>query len=160
MPTWNFVVAGHTAVTPVPARRLLNHPFRPLHTPGRTVIEQLFLLKIKFCQNFWCLVFWHRPQDTAKSCFQWKMLELAAKCSNYAKNSGLCFLFWIILFEAEYAKKYVNNIHRARVNIGWYLASAIWPEVRTVDRVYIFAEPQARQISTRSTVRTEGHITS
>ena len=56
--------------------------------------------------------------------------------------------------------KYVNNIHRARVNIGWYLASAIWPEVRTVDRVYIFAEPQARQISTRSTVRTEGHITS
>ena len=55
---------------------------------------------------------------------------------------------------------YVNNIHRARVNIGWYLASAIWPEVRTVDRVYIFAEPQARQISTRSTVRTEGHITS
>ena len=55
---------------------------------------------------------------------------------------------------------YVNNIHRARVNIGWYLASAIWPEVRPVDRVYIFAEPQARQISTRSTVRTEGHITS
>ena len=55
---------------------------------------------------------------------------------------------------------YVNNIHRARVNIGWYLASAIWPEVRTVDRVYIFAEPQARQILTRSTVRTEGHITS
>ena len=40
------------------------------------------------------------------------------------------------------------------------LASAIWPEVRTVDRVYIFAEPQARQMSTRSTVRTEGHITS
>ena len=31
------------------------------------------------------------------------------------------------------------------MNIGWYLASAIWPEVRTVDRVYIFAEPQARQ---------------
>ena len=24
---------------------------------------------------------------------------------------------------------YVNNIHRARVNIGWYLATAIWPEV-------------------------------
>ena len=24
------------------------------------------------------------------------------------------------------------------MNIGWYLASAIWPEVRTVDRVYIF----------------------
>ena len=22
---------------------------------------------------------------------------------------------------------YVNNIHRARVNIGWYLASAVWP---------------------------------
>ena len=55
---------------------------------------------------------------------------------------------------------YVNNIHQARVNIGWYLASAIWPEVCTVDRVHIFAEPQARQISTRSTVRTEGHITS
>ena len=33
--------------------------------------------------------------------------------------------------------EYVNNIHRARVNIGWYLASAIWPEVRTVDRVHI-----------------------
>ena len=32
---------------------------------------------------------------------------------------------------------YVNNIHQARVNIGWYLASAIWPSVRTVDRVYI-----------------------
>ena len=28
--------------------------------------------------------------------------------------------------------------------IVWYLASGIWPEVRTVDRVYIFAEPQPR----------------
>ena len=32
------------------------------------------------------------------------MLEMAAKCSNYARNWGLCFSFWIMLFEADYAK--------------------------------------------------------
>ena len=40
------------------------------------------------------------------------MLEMAAKCSNYAKNSGLCFLFWIILFEAEYAKNYASILYQ------------------------------------------------
>ena len=38
------------------------------------------------------------------------MLEMAAKCSNYANNSGLCFLFWIMLFEADYAKNYASRI--------------------------------------------------
>ena len=40
------------------------------------------------------------------------MLEMAAKCSNYAKNSGLCFLFWIILFEADYAKNYAGILYQ------------------------------------------------
>ena len=40
------------------------------------------------------------------------MLEMAAKCSNYAKNSGLCFLFWIILFEADYAKNYASILYQ------------------------------------------------
>ena len=70
-----------------------------------------------------------------------------------------------VFFSAHYTASVfphpcINNIHRARVNIGWYLASAIWPQVCMVDRVCIFAEPQTRQISTRPTMRTEGHITS
>ena len=56
------------------------------------------------------------------------MLEMAAKCSNWAKNSGLCFLFWIILFEADYAKNYAGILYQC--------LPAIWrpprPEVCTV----------------------------
>ena len=68
-----------------------------------------------------------------------------------------------VFFSAHYTASVfphpcINNIHRARVIIGCYLASAKWPQVCTVDRVCIFAEPQTRQISTRPTVRTEGHI--
>ena len=40
------------------------------------------------------------------------MLEMAAKCSNYAKNSGLCFPFWIILFEADYARNYASILYQ------------------------------------------------
>ena len=40
------------------------------------------------------------------------MLEIAAKCSNYAKNSGLCFFFWIMLFEADYAKNYASILYQ------------------------------------------------
>ena len=36
------------------------------------------------------------------------MLEMAGKCSNYARNGGLCFSFWIMLFEADYAKNYAS----------------------------------------------------
>ena len=43
------------------------------------------------------------------------MLEMAAKCSNYAKNSGLCFLFWIILFQADYAKNYASILYQCPV---------------------------------------------
>ena len=42
------------------------------------------------------------------------MREMAAKCSNYAKNSGLCFFFWIMLFEleADYAKNYDSILYQ------------------------------------------------
>ena len=40
------------------------------------------------------------------------MLEMAAKCSSYAKSSGLCFPFWIILFEADYAKNYASILYQ------------------------------------------------
>ena len=40
------------------------------------------------------------------------MLEIAAKCSNYAKNWGLCLFFWIMLFEAEYAKNYASILYQ------------------------------------------------
>ena len=44
--------------------------------------------------------------------------------------------------------KYKYNIHLAFVNIGRYLARAIWPSVRTVDRVVRYLPRlQARQIS-------------
>ena len=43
----------------------------------------------------------------------------------------------------------MNNNNRARVNIGVYFPSAIWPAVLTVDRVYI-----CEANMTRSTVRT------
>ena len=46
------------------------------------------------------------------------MLEMAAKCSNYAKNSGLCFLFWIILFEADYAKNYASILYQCLFTIS------------------------------------------
>ena len=36
------------------------------------------------------------------------MLEMAEKCSNYAKNWGLCFSFWIMLCDADYAKNYAS----------------------------------------------------
>ena len=45
------------------------------------------------------------------------MLEMVAKCSNYAKNSGLCFLFWIILFEADYAKNYVSILYQCLATV-------------------------------------------
>ena len=40
------------------------------------------------------------------------MLKTAAKCSNYAKNKGLCFSFWIMLFEADYAKNYASIMYQ------------------------------------------------
>ena len=40
------------------------------------------------------------------------MLEMAAKCSNYAKNWGLCLFFWIMLFAADYAKNYASILYQ------------------------------------------------
>ena len=40
------------------------------------------------------------------------MLEIAAKCSKYAKNWGLCLFFWIMLFEADYAKNYASILYQ------------------------------------------------
>ena len=45
------------------------------------------------------------------------MLEMAAKCSNYAKNSGLCFFFWIMLFEADYAKNYASILYQCLLSL-------------------------------------------
>ena len=47
--------------------------------------------------------------------------------------------------------EYVNNIHRARMNIG------LWPEVRMVDQAYIFAETQERQILTSREIAGKTH---
>ena len=40
------------------------------------------------------------------------MPEIAAKSSNYAKNWGLCLFFWIMLFEADYAKNYASILYQ------------------------------------------------
>ena len=40
------------------------------------------------------------------------MLEMTEKCSNYAKNWGLCFPFWIMLCEADYAKNYASILYQ------------------------------------------------
>ena len=40
------------------------------------------------------------------------MLEMAEKCSNYAKNWGLRFSFWIMLCEADYAKNYAGILYQ------------------------------------------------
>ena len=40
------------------------------------------------------------------------MLEMAGKCSSYARNWGLCFSFWIMLFEADYAKNYASILYQ------------------------------------------------
>ena len=40
------------------------------------------------------------------------MLEMAGKCSNDARNRGLCFSFWIMLFEADYAKNYASILYQ------------------------------------------------
>ena len=45
------------------------------------------------------------------------MLEIAAKCSNYAKKWGLCLFFWIMLFEADYAKNYASILYQCLVLI-------------------------------------------
>ena len=77
------------------------------------------------CQNV-DVVLWLRLQDIKqKSCLQWKMLtllltlinkvimlEMAEKCSNYAKNWSLCFSFWIMLCEADYAKNYASILYQ------------------------------------------------
>ena len=44
------------------------------------------------------------------------MLEMAGKCSNYARNRGLCFSFWIMLFEADYAKNYASILYQCLVD--------------------------------------------
>ena len=54
------------------------------------------------------------------------MLEMAAKCSNYAKNSGLCFPFWIILFEADYAKNYASILYQCLLKAGPPLDLSFW----------------------------------
>ena len=58
------------------------------------------------------------------------MLEMAAKCSNYAKNSGLCFLFWIILFEADYAKNYASILYQCLAQENGVLK---FPDLREED---------------------------
>ena len=40
------------------------------------------------------------------------MLKMAAKCKNYARNWGLCFSFWIMLFDADYAKNYASIMYQ------------------------------------------------
>ena len=40
------------------------------------------------------------------------ILEIAAKCSNNAKNWGLGFFFWIMLFEVDYAKNYASILYQ------------------------------------------------
>ena len=42
------------------------------------------------------------------------MQEMAGKCSNYAWNWGLCFSFWIMLFEADYAKNYAGILYQCQ----------------------------------------------
>ena len=54
------------------------------------------------------------------------MLEMAEKCSNYAKNWGLCFSFWIMLCEADYAKNDASILYQclAAVSLPRALSAA------------------------------------
>ena len=74
----------------------------------RNVFEQNFLFVAHFVSG--------KPLCPALHNFNGKcshyMLEMAEKCSNYAKNWGLCFSFWIMLCEADYAKNYASILYQ------------------------------------------------
>ena len=38
--------------------------------------------------------------------------KIGCKCSNHARNWGLCFSVWIMLFEADYAKNYASILYQ------------------------------------------------
>ena len=79
------------------------------------------------------------------------MLKTAAKCSNYAENQGLCFSFWIMLFEADYAKNYASIMYQCLgtryswkklsiaflAQISWLAALATSPNVGRLRKISI-----------------------
>ena len=112
-PTWNFVMAGHR---PVP--QITGPPFRVTLLWEWTLVEwwATVFTKNSILPKFLVPCVLTSTAGYTKVLFSMEnaqiMLEMAAKCSNYAKNSGLCFLFWIILFEADYAKNYASILYQ------------------------------------------------
>ena len=66
------------------------------------------------------------------------MLKTATKGSGYAKNLGLCFSFWIMLFEADYAKNYASIMYQClswKTSGNWSLKNLTFLLVESVTRV-------------------------
>ena len=114
-PTWNFVVAGHK---PVPTHRSLDPVSSYILLWEWTLVKRwaTVFTKNSILPKFLMPCVLTLTAGYSKVLFSMEnaqiMLEMAAKCSNYAKNSGLCFLFWIILFEADYAKNYASILYQ------------------------------------------------
>ena len=125
-PTWRFVVAGHRPVD-LPTDRKTQFRVACESDTERTVSN--CFTKSYFCQNLLmpCVV----PSIAAYSKVLSSMenalimLEIAAKCSNYAKNWGLCLFFWIMLFEADYAKNYASILYQC-LPYDWVFQHAPW----------------------------------
>ena len=107
---------------------------------------------------------------------------MAGKGTNYARNWGLCFSFWIMLFEADYAKNYASILYQCLllsvtlcvyfVQVqGWFLLWVekfffyFYPSIgRKVDRspelkdrnLHRVVDPHVPMHSTRTTRRRHG----
>ena len=103
-------MAGHRPLTRLPTRRHI--PYLDLVRLPTYSWKSEHWKNVSNCFTENCFLKLQMPcvvtSTAAKSCLQGKMLtlmimlEMAGKCSNYARNWGLCFSFWNMLFEADY----------------------------------------------------------
>ena len=113
----NFVVAGHRPLTRIPTWRqtpyldLFRPPLGRVNT-GRTWATVLLKIQVflQIADAVCCDIDCSKVQSSRENAHI--MLEMAGKCSNYARNWGLCFTFWIMLFEADYAKNYASILYQ------------------------------------------------
>ena len=85
------------------------------------------------------------------------MLEMAGKYSNYARNWGLCFSFWMMLFEADYAKNYASILYQCLVDACNRCFSILLSGCETGQcfRCYVVATPGRAEHKHSMHIRTE-----
>ena len=116
-----FVVAGHRPLTRLPTRRqtpyldLFRPPTYSWKSEHSKNVSNCFTKKwfLQIADAVCCDIDCSKVLSSRENAHN--MLEMAGKCSNYARNWGLCFSFWIMPFEADYAKNYASILYQCLV---------------------------------------------